>query len=105
MTTRAALIWIILGIGMTCAMRRQWLRPMTRIIRSACRSMRMTVTSTAALPRLPSAMRRLRAEEHNVSPIHISHHASGRRRRLGERHAHWHHMNGHATPPAQLAEA
>jgi len=35
-------------------------------------------------------MRRLRAEEHNVSPIHISHHASGRRGRLGERHAHWH---------------
>ena len=42
MTTRAALIWIILGIGMTCAMRGQWLRPTTRIIRSACRSMRMT---------------------------------------------------------------
>jgi hypothetical protein len=43
-------------------------------------------------------MRRLRAEEHNVLPIHISHHASARRGRLGEDQAHRHDMNGHTMP-------
>ena len=80
MTTRAALLWIILALGAICTSAPVIAQTYDPNYRSACRFIRLrAVTSAAGTPRLPSAMSRPQAGARDATPIHITYHVGGRR--------------------------
>ena len=80
MTTRAALLWIILALGAICTSApviAQTYDPNYPVCLQIYSS--SGVTSTAGTPRLPSAMSRPQAGARDATPIHITYHVGGRR--------------------------